>query len=302
MKKFVFSVAIFLLPLIVLSLAAVGVEWSCFRKAVRCPDAWIGVIGDSHPTCAINPKGHFPGLVNFAQVTSQPMVWRAKLSVILEENPKLETFLIEVWPGCYYRQTSDNTQGRARYVRGFIPETAILDVMRTTEMGGLPDTDLTRNFIRGIIFPFVKRCTTGYSGSALMPDYSALDHKLHDSSWWKNGCKVQKGLFTPVPGERNPNRPEIEDCIRMCISKHVRPILLTTPILPRWRQEALPQEDWEAFETEMNDLCEKYNCQWLDLSDSVKDEELWADDGHLNIKGAAMFTDLLFRQISSLPK
>ena len=137
MKRFVFCVVIFLLPLVVLSLAAVGVEWSCFRKAVRCPDAWIGVIGDSHPTCAINPKGHFPGLANFAQVTSQPMVWRAKLSVILEENPKLEAFLIEVWPGCYYRQTADNAQGRARYVRGFIPETAVLDVMRTNEMGGI---------------------------------------------------------------------------------------------------------------------------------------------------------------------
>ena len=86
----------------------------------------------------------------------------------------------------------------------------------------------------------------------------------------------------------------------MCISKHVRPVLLTSPILPRWRQEGFPQKDWRAFEAEMNDLCMKYDCPWLDLSDSVTDEALWADDGHLNIKGAALFTDLLFKRISDL--
>ena len=70
------------LPLIFLAVVPTLVEWQVFRAVLRHPQATIGIIGDSHAACGVNPE-FFPELVNFAQRASQPMVWRAKLGVIL---------------------------------------------------------------------------------------------------------------------------------------------------------------------------------------------------------------------------
>lgn len=293
MKKFLHAGFLFVLPPLLLFLAATAVEWHCFRRALRCPDCTVGLIGDSHPQCAVDPAAGFPELANFAQRTSKPMVWRAKLPVILDENPQIKTFLIEISPENYFGSAGEPPSVRARFTRGHIRATSLLDIMKTREMGGLPNVDFSRNVLRGIVFPFVARCVTKSEKSALQEGFYPLDHFVKETPWWGDGGVVKKPDFVLLPPTQNQNRREIEDCIRLLQDRNVQPVLLTCPLWAYWKERAVPADVWDRFVLEMHELAKAHGCPWIDMSESVPDDAMWADATHLNRQGAACYTVLL---------
>lgn len=297
MKKFVEMILLFGAPLIFFAVVPTLVEWQVFRKAVRHPQAHIGIIGDSHAACGVSPE-FFPELANFAQRASQPMVWRAKLGVVLDENPQIDTFVIELWTGVLTRDAEKCSKDRAHFVRNHIPANVLLDIFRTNEMGGLPDDNLGRNYILGVLLPFLKRCCTWSTVSTLQDNYYRLDRQLADSQWYKNGAVMEPDSWGHAPAySETPVRAEIEDILRELTRRKIKPILLTMPFWAPARNQLHTKADQEWFANEMKDLCRKYSCKWYDMSDAVPEVENWADNSHLNALGAERYTKLLNEQL-----
>ena len=297
MKKFLKILILFLVPLVILAVVPTVVEWQVFRRAVRKPEATIGVIGDSHAACGINPA-FAPQSANFAQRASQPMVWRAKLGVILDENPQIGTFMVELWTGVLTRDAEKDAKARAHFVRNHIPATALLDLYRTNEMGGLPDDNLGRNFIKGILLPFFKRPFMGFSTSALQDNYNRLDRRLVDSAWYKKGAKEPADAWGHKPRRsKTPVRAEIEDILSELQRRHIKIVLLTMPFWAHARNQLHTPADQQWFENEMTELCKKYNAKRLNLIDEFQDLENWADDSHLNTVGTERCTKLLMEHL-----
>ena len=156
MKKFLFVGFSFITPVIVLCVTASLVEWNIFRRDVRWPDRHIAVCGDSLIGAGINFE-QWPEIINFGQGTTQPVVWRAKLGVWLDENPQIDTFIVQMWSGILTRDIGRTSTDRAQFSRGWAPSITLLDVFRRHEMGGLPKSGFARNFIRGPVCQFLRR-------------------------------------------------------------------------------------------------------------------------------------------------
>lgn len=293
MKKFLLTVLVFMVPIAFFSIVPSIVEWKVFLASIRYPSATIGIIGDSHSACGVNPE-FFPELANFAQRASQPMVWRAKLGVILDENPQIDTFIIELWSGVMLRQAEKDSKYRARFFRNFVPESVLLDIFRTKQMGSLPDDNLGRNFIKGALLPFLRRCVTWSTVSALQDGYFRLDQDLVNTKWYRDGAKLGPDEWGHVPSQSDtPVRREIEDILSELQRRHIRTVLLTMPFLSIVRNQFHTSDDQSWFENEIFELCQKYGCMRLNLIDELSDLENWADSGHLNAFGAERFSKLL---------
>jgi len=290
MKKFVTTVLRMTLPVLMVCGVALWTEWQVFRSSVRKPDCAIGLIGDSRPACGVN-EAYFPGLANFAQRASQSMVWRAKLSVILEENPQLKEFIIELSPASYLRMADKPVDVRASFYRGHIPAAILLDIMRTNEMGGWPSSGVARHFVQGVLQPFFCRVVTHSKKSDLQDNYYPLDRNVTDTDWWKGGAMVKPSTTFAVPENASTGvKREVEDSIRLLQLRGIRVTLLTVPFLPYEDDRLLVDGQWPFFESEMKSLCEFYNCKWLNYRRAMPNVEDWADSGHLNTKGAEKFT------------
>lgn len=297
MNQFIKNILIFIFPIAFFATVPSVLEWSMFKAAVRKPQATIGIVGDSHAACGVNPE-FFPELANFAQRASQPMVWRAKLGVILDENPQIDTFIIELWTGVLTRDAEKDSKARAHFVRNHIPANILLDVFRTKEMGGLPDDNLGRNFIKGVLCPFFKRCVTGSRDSTLQDNYYRLDRQLADSSWYKKGAKLDPDSWGHAPAHSDtPVRAEIEDILAELNRRHVKPILLTMPFWAPARNQLHTPADQAWFAREMQDLSRKYGCPWINMVDELPELENWADNSHLNAKGAERYARLLAQRL-----
>lgn len=294
MKKFLFTLFWMVLPVILLCSTALFVEWQIFVRSLRAPDCTIGIIGDSRPACGVDPR-YYPGLANFAQVTTQSMVWRAKLPVILRENPQIKKFFIELSPRSFFRMPNASALERARFSRGHIPEIILLDVMKTQAMGGLPADSVARNYIRGVIFPFLRRCVTLSSSSALRGGYNELNGRVRETEWWKNGAKVESGLYSAPSGSSTLLKKDVEDLITFLQEKGIEVALVTVPYWPYERERMYQESDWEFFDKEMAELSSRYHCIYKSYRDTVLADECWADPGHLNKAGAEIFTRIFFQ-------
>lgn len=290
MRKFIKTIFVLIFPVVVLCVIALGVEIHVYRMAMRQPDCTIGIIGDSRVQCNVNPE-FFPGLANFGQRTSQSMVWKAKLETILALNPQITTFIIELSPICYMRRADKTADERARFTRGHIPATILLDIVNTKEMGGLPSSGMSRNFIRGVLFPFLSRCLSFSEKSPLQEGYYPLHGKVQKSQ--RNMGYGGGGAFSMPKDEKNLIRKDIKEIISVLKSHKIRIVLMTAPVWPYEDAQLLSDKEWDFFASQMEDLCRCYGCKWVNYRKSIPDDEFWADSGHLNVEGAGRFTRMI---------
>lgn len=292
MKKFLFQLLIFALPLIFLTVVPAVVEWRVFKAAIREPDKTIGLIGDSHAACGVDPQ-YFPQLANFATTASQPMVWRAKIGEILDANPQIRTFIIELWPGVMIRNAEKGSRSRAHYVRNFRPANILLDIWKSKEMGGWPEDGVGKNFINGVLLPCLKRCFTESRKSELYSGFHGLDQKLVDTGWYKRGAVVKDSWGHKPSTDKTAVREEIEDILRILQSRNVKVVILTVPLWPHYKNNVHTDEDRDWFARQVSELCAKYDCRRIDLVDALPGIENYADDAHLNRLGAERATKLV---------
>lgn len=296
MKTFLTKITLLFLPIVTIVVVSFFVESAIFKESLRYPDCTIGLIGDSHPQCAVN-EALIPGLANFAQRTSQPMVWKAKLGQILKANPQLTTFIIELWPDVYLKSPMDPAEKRARFTRGFFPSTILLDLLEAEDMGGVPASGFGRSFIDGIIYPFVKRCFSFSNKHQLQEGFFGLDNimpqeKRNDHNSQAQELSVPQIQLTVV-------RQEIESIIEECQANGLKVVILTTPLLKNWC-DAVSEDVWAYFNAEMRDLSQKYGLVWLDYSMWPIEDNEWADPGHLNVTGANRFSEHLRSKLEVL--
>lgn len=292
MKKFLFLLLIFTFPLIILTVVPAVVEWSVYKAAIREPNKTIGLIGDSHAACGVDPR-HFPQLANFATTASQPMVWGAKIDEILDANPQIGTFIIELWPGVMIRNAEKDSRSRAHYVRNFRPANILLDIWKSREMGGWPEDNIGKNFINGVLLPCLKRCFSGSRESELYTGFHGLDQKLADTGWYKRGAVVKDSWGHKPQTDKTAVREEVEDILRILNSRNVKAVILTVPLWPHYKNNVHTDEDRDWFDCQVSELCAKYDCRRIDLVDALPEIENYADDAHLNRLGAERATKLL---------
>ncbi|MES2645364.1 MAG: hypothetical protein V4717_00710 [Bacteroidota bacterium] len=78
----------------------------------------------------------------------------------------------------------------------------------------------------------------------------------------------------------------LDKIVELCQSKSIKLIMLNTPIHPSYKSK-IPI----VFQNKYQDILDKYNLQKVDLSNLVKNDNLFLPDGdHLNAKGATVFS------------
>ena len=304
MKKFLTVLSIAVLPVALLCVAAVVVEWHVFRVKMRAPDAHIGILGDSLIGAGVNEK-HWPEIANFAKGTTQPPVWLAKLDVILDENPQIDTFLVPMWSGLITRYPEMPSNERAQFTRGWIPLHTVLDIMRTKEMGGLPARDFARNFIRGPLWSFLNRCAGREIKRQMYRQYEERNCVVTDSDEWKNGCKMEINSWGSVPASNDLLVfKEYNDIFNMLKVRGKAIIIVTPPLMPIVQEQITANgvREWSA--ARIKEYVDKYQVPYFDFTDSVPEPECYEDSVHLNSVGARKFTTILkdryYKEIAGL--
>lgn len=293
MKKFLKTVFWLAAPVIVWCVTATVVEWQIFRRAVRQPQATIGITGDSLIHAGINPE-FFPEIANFAQATTQPVIWRAKLDVLLDENPQINTFIIEMWSGILTKMWDLPSTDRAQFSRGWGPLITLYDIYRTKEMGGMPNQDFARNFIRGPLWVFLRRCRNWSWESELYPGYDEKDCLAEDTDWWKNGCVIPEGDWGTLPASPdNAINSELTDILDMLKARGIRIVILTPPLMKITQERVMPPEIRAYTERTIRRFVAAYDAIWINCLDDIPDSKCFQDAVHLNATGAEKLTRIV---------
>jgi len=294
MKKFLAIGFAFITPVIALCVTATLVEWNIFRRDVRWPDRHIAVCGDSLIGAGIN-FDQWTGIINFGQGTTQPVVWRAKLGVWLDENPQIDTFIVQMWSGILTRGAGQSSTERAQFSRGWAPLITLLDIFRRQEMGGLPKSGFARNFIRGPVCQFLRRCI----GMEVIHPLAYHSFKketgcVKDTAYWKSGFKNLLNSCGTVPDAIDlPVFKEYDDIFDELKRRNIRIVIITPPLMPQVRDKIMANGVREWSEAQISKYAAKYDAQWLNLLDVIPEPECYLDYVHLNFRGAECFTELL---------
>lgn len=292
MKKFFVTIAWFaILPIIVLSVS-LPVEWHVFKKSLIAPGRIAGVIGDSHPACAIDPSV-FAECANYSQRNGLTMVSLAKIDMILRANPEMRYFMLELAPSTVMGTSS--AFDRAKSCLRYQPSVIMLQIFETEKMGGFPNENVVRSYLSGVVEPFLLRPFSGMSFSQLNEGFVPLDRRMDQSHWWKAGGKFARSMEYPPPLAQCESLKEVKLIMDKCIAKGVKPVLLTTPLLDGYIGDGVSMSVYSQFKRIVSDLCREYDTVWIDCIGDAPDSCDWADDAHLNAEGARKFTEMRLR-------
>lgn len=292
MKKFFAAIACFvILPIVVLSVA-LPAEWHIFKKSLVAPGKIVGVIGDSHSACAIDPSV-FPECANYSQRNGLTVVSLAKIDMILKSNPEMRYFLLELAPSTVLGTSS--AFERAKSCLRYQPSVIMLQIFETEKMGGFPNENVVRSYLSGVVEPFLMRPFSGTAYSPLNEGFVPIDRRVDQSHWWKEGGKFVRSMEMPQPLEQCESLKEVRMIMDRCKVNLVKPILLTTPLLKGYIGDGVSMSVFAQFKLIVSNLCREYNTVWIDCIEDSPDPSDWADHAHLNATGARKFTEFKLR-------
>ncbi len=259
-------------------------------------DATVGLIGDSHAQYGVDSKA-FPELANFARRATPPLLWGVEIDKILDLNPNIKTFVVELCPGQLAQNLSRTPHERAHLSRCYIPENFMLELVYAHKWGGDVTESFSRDYMRGILLPFFKRIIMFSPGSELNGGYRPIYHKIEETHWWKTGKRVDFVAGEPPSDKETEVLHEVESILDVIHDRGVRLVLVTMPQWKWFRDRSVTPSQMKFYNETMQILQKRYNCEWFDFRDELQDLKYWGDNSHLNNEGAKRFAAMLSEKI-----
>lgn len=264
-RKFVLRGSLFLLPLIILPVI-IGLGYYLHHPAylnLPDPSKKILILGDSHTECGINDS-IFRNSQNYSETSEPYMYCYAKLQMLCRGNFKVDTLLLSVNP-------------RSLAARSCIPgiykfKSTLCLLDRETLLDYFDELPL---YMAGrLLRPFWQK-------PRLEGGFEALPY-----------CKLEKDLKLNAGKERNScityplQLTYLKKIVELCQENE---IVLYFINVPMYRAELFFNMDnfYRCIETNFSDI------PLLDYVDLPMPDSCFADTGHLNAKGAALFSEVL---------
>jgi hypothetical protein len=249
------------------------------------PDKHIIVIGDSHTECAID-DGIFLNSVNISQSASAYLYSYCKLKKFLSENAHIDTVLLSF----HYAVLTDSVDRwifEPKYMVSRIP--CHLTLLGKEDIVIFANIDRIVLFIKSVFNPsfgfflkfIIKTGDTSYEdlniGSYLKLDRNRLEK---DVALREESMEEEKANISLYQSEY------LLKIVDLCKFKNVELILINTPV---YKPEIYGNVN------KLNDFYDTYlsGIKYLDYSAFPLPDSCYGDIGHLNHKGAKIFSTYL---------
>jgi hypothetical protein len=287
MKKFIGKISIFAsIATIIILGCTVGIYFIQSKISFNLPpDKNILVVGDSHTECAIDDNIH-SRIVNVSQSASPYLYSYCKIKKFLSENNHIDTVLLSF----HYEALTSNIDDRwildeQRLIRQIPRLLMLLDkediAILANKKAAFIKAILSLPY--GIAFKFiVRKCCISYN------DLNIGEYLKLDSD------KLQEDIFSRQEQEHKQEETDISfyqkeyllKIVSLCKSKNVELILINTPT---YKPEIYGNID------KLNDYYNAYlsGVKYMDYSAFPLPDSCYGDIGHLNYKGAEIFSQSL---------
>jgi hypothetical protein len=292
MKKFLINILIFFtFNLVILILVLGSVYFITSSSSFKIPEEKnIIVVGDSHTECAIDDS-IFSRSINISQSGTAYLYSYVKLRKFLNENPHVDTVLISFHGGSIQKSIDEWILGD-RYILAHIPEyfsllgTEELFLFRNKPSFYSAIIKMPVKHIRGILKFVIKRTLTYkdlYIGGYLRLDRDRLQGAIE----LEGNMEIPKNEYSEYQLEY------LLKIVELCNNKDVELILFNSPTYnpEKYGNLSLLADCYNAYFS---------NITYLDFSSFVLPDYGYGDIGHLNFKGAEIFSQYLENNYESL--
>ena len=106
----------------------------------------------------------------------------------------------------------------------------------------------------------------------------------------------------PVPNWRSSQfYSKYKEIIQELLSRGIKVIMISYPIAPKYSEIAKSDYNFNEIKLFFNEMCESSkDAFYIDLSESVKEQSMFLDQDHLNLKGSKFFSLLLREKLTAL--
>jgi hypothetical protein len=287
MKKFLLGVCkFFLLNFAVIAVAVSAVYFIFSGASYAMPeDKNILVIGDSHTECAIDDS-IFTRSVNISQGGTAYLYSYVKLRKILAENPHIDTVLVSFHGGSMQKSMDEWTIGD-QHILNYIPNyislitTEELPVFMNNQTFYSAVVKLPTKCIRTIV-KFLVRHTLTYK-DLYIGGYLKLDRGMLQRTIELESSENTANLKNEYSAYQIDYLLKIVD---LCAKRDVKLILFNSPIYNVQKYGNLQALD-DFYNTYLT------GTEYLDFSNFALPDYGYGDIGHLNFKGAEIFSKYL---------
>ncbi|MDR2408328.1 MAG: hypothetical protein LBE13_09505 [Bacteroidales bacterium] len=293
MKKFLFSILIFFtLDLVILILALSSVYFiTSSSSSFKIPEEKnIIVVGDSHTGCAIDDS-IFSYAINISQGGAAYLYSYVKLRKFLNENSHIDTVIISFHAGSVQRSTDELFFGD-RYILSHVPN--YFSLLQAEELLLLMNKP---SFYSAVIKMPVRHIRAILK---LVIDRTLTYEDLHIGKYANlDRDQLQKAI--ELAGNKESVKNEYSEyqleylfkIIKLCNNKDVELILFNSPTYNSEKYGDLPLLV-SCYNTYFS------NITYLDFSSFALPDYGYGDIGHLNFKGAEIFSQYLENNYESL--
>jgi hypothetical protein len=243
------------------------------------PDKHILIVGDSHTECAINEEIYSPAAVNISQSASAYIYSYCKIRKFLNENARIDTILLS-----FHRISSDDSWiFEEKHLIAKVPSHFTL--FDKNDIAAFANNKMS--FIKAVFHP-VNRIALKYIIKRGDISYKDLNiggyQKLNRDKLQADIDRHQKEADGKQPqGISLCQKEYLLKIVDLCKSRGVELILINPPT---YKPELYGDID------KVNDYLNTYlpGVTYLDYSAFPLPNECYGDIGHLNYKGAEIFS------------
>ena len=286
MKRFFKQIILFIIvPVSYLTVNYIINQYFIKTNIVKV-DANILIAGDSHTQFAIDPS-HFHKAKNISQPAEPYVITFYKIKNICSEN-RIDTLIL----GFSYHNISTINDYTLKNEKSKEMFNRIYSIAKYSEITILEINKL--NYFRAYI--------------RHMCLYPIQNHNYYIGSFAKGSIKKFKRNSDLViethffhngenAGISNITVNYLDSIIKFTNRNKIKLVLVTTP-LHRSYSEKIP-ENFIIYFNKMQVLLRNKDILTLDMSETLKKEELFLDVGHLNYNGSQNFTEMLINKINN---
>lgn len=272
------------------------------KNAVLLPNgSSVLAVGHSHIECSLDPI-FFPGLINQAKSSEQPLYSIAKANLFIQHNPTIKTIIL-AWS--YFGL---DTPTKIIQETGYDPFSIYFPILIDSPLiCELYRKDNTAYFFKNYIIS-----KFGFPSKKLINDYfhnkNRLQIKLDFEGCFLNEYKaaLDKDDLSKKVGNKNKDFPlseirnyidpiaqkNLENFFSESQKKGIKVVIFNAPTHKDYNNSFHPRiiETMDNFATE---LCEKYNMTYIDFHTYPLPDSMFRDYNHINTEGAKIITPLL---------
>lgn len=285
MKKFLVNTCTFILCFIVILCLIIFVNRYCSVFKIENTKQ-IVLIGDSHSECAFDDSV-VNGLANYSQMGESYFYSYFKIKKLIDQNPNLNTLLIEI----SNTQIDKNTDRRIwgdKYLPFKLP---IYGSFMDVESLGLLLENNSKGF-KASIFPLLKNNTKmlfkGVNYTNDIGGYHYLTTTINDSIAEYDAIAIDTVSEKGNSKENFDSRIYELDYLRKIIeygeSRGLTVFLVRSPLHSKYEGFVNESDFIKKIKTEFSTV------EFLDFAYFPLSDEHFADVGHLNYKGARVFS------------